>query len=188
MRLEADRSFLCLLKKIPTKLLCGTRRGARRGNYSRQHIVIPSHCWHLAETNHKLPKEPRHPVPYGECGALKRSKYLGVEASAGKGKDGCHITSTSEMTEIQQLGLGTLPPTLKQVSVMSLRARLGTPCRTECQPASPSQPEKATSPAVALTAGALWTGQTQNPHARHHLERTPAPQPSPCWVLVPMLR
>lgn len=34
----------------------------------------------------------------------------------GKGKEGCHIASTLETAELQEMGLGTLPLTLKQGS------------------------------------------------------------------------
>lgn len=71
------------------------------------------------------------------------------------------------MAEMQEMWPGTLPLTLKHGSAKSLGSRLGTPCRTTCQPASEShQPCNA-----ALAAVALWTGQTQNLHARHHLTK-----------------
>lgn len=63
----------------------------------------------------------------------------------GKGKEECHITSTSETAEVQEMGLGTLPLTLKQGSVKSLGQDLGLPVELNV-----SQPAKATNPAMLL--------------------------------------
>lgn len=63
------------------------------------------------------------------------------------------LPSTSEMSEMQSLGPGTPNQYLKQGSVKSLWANLGTPCETERQPARGShQPCN-----VALISGPLWT-------------------------------
>lgn len=56
----------------------------------------------------------------------------------------------------------TLYQSLKQGSGKSLRARLGTPCRTGCQPSRGSYQ----SYNIALTSGLFWSCQ-----AGHHLHQ-----------------
>lgn len=88
---------------------------------------------------------------------------MGVKASAGKRQR--RVPHYQDLRDGRDAGdVAGYPPTDPQAWI-SLGSRLGTPCRTTCQPASEShQPCNA-----ALAAVALWAGQTQNLHAGHHL-------------------
>lgn len=157
-------SFLSLLRRFPHRV----------NKSSLSSCLVPStvpgtgaivgstwpHPMLLAPSRDKLLTDKRtQEASLFECRAVRKPRCMGVEASVwGKQR------STSPASQRHQgcSNWDTLYQCLKQGSGKSLR-ELGFPIEL-----SVSQPGKATNPAK-LTSGLLWTCQTQNPHARHHL-------------------
>lgn len=131
----------------------------------------------LAPSRDKLSTDKRtQEASLFECRAVRKPRCMGVEVSVG-GKQ--RRTSPASQRHQGCSNWDTLYQCLKQGSGKSLRERVGTPHRTECQSARESyQPRK-------VNFRAFMDLPNTEPTCQTPFTQILSPQPSLCWVLVP---